>query len=165
MDTGRQCETVMIDYRNPQQGEDLLALLQAYACDPMGGGEALPAHVTDSLLDSLARFPTAFSFICYVDGVAAGLINCFMGLSTFTGKKLVNIHDVAVLPEFRGLGISTRLLQAVEAFAREQGCGKLTLEVLEGNSVAQAAYRNYGFDNYQLDPATGRAMFWQKPLN
>ncbi|MEX5689713.1 GNAT family N-acetyltransferase, partial [Pseudomonas silesiensis] len=52
----------------------------------------------------------------------------------------------------------------VEEIARQRGCCKLTLEVLEGNEVAQGAYRKLGFDNYQLSPETGRAMFWQKAL-
>ena len=42
--------------------------------------------------------------------------------------------------------------------------GPLTLEVLEGNKVAQAAYRASGFAGYELDPEVGRAMFWQKKL-
>ena len=41
---------------------------------------------------------------------------------------------------------------------------KLTLEVLEGNSVAQSAYRAFGFEGYELDPQMGKALFWQKKL-
>jgi len=36
--------------------------------------------------------------------------------------------------------------------------------VLEGNGAAQAAYSSAGFRPYQLDPAMGRAQFWEKPL-
>jgi ribosomal protein S18 acetylase RimI-like enzyme len=56
------------------------------------------------------------------------------------------------------------LLAEVETIARERGCGKLTLEVLEGNEPAKRAYRNFGFDAYQLDPALGQALFWQKTV-
>jgi len=104
------------------------------------------------------------SLLCYVDGKPAGLVNCFEGFSTFSCKKLLNIHDIAVLEEFRGLGLSQLLLAEVEAVARHRGCGKLTLEVLEGNEPAKAAYKKFGFDAYQLDPALGQALFWQKPL-
>jgi ribosomal protein S18 acetylase RimI-like enzyme len=52
----------------------------------------------------------------------------------------------------------------VEEIAVELGCCKLTLEVLEGNHIAQAAYKSFGFNGYELNPQTGRALFWEKKL-
>ena len=52
----------------------------------------------------------------------------------------------------------------VEDIARERGCCKITLEVLEGNPVAQGSYRKFGFSDGQLDPAHGRMLFWNKYL-
>ena len=69
-----------------------------------------------------------------------------------------------MLPDWRGTGISQRLLAAVEQLAREQNCCKLTLEVLDGNVAARRAYAKYGFDGYQLDPAFGNALLLQKTL-
>jgi hypothetical protein len=40
----------------------------------------------------------------------------------------------------------------------------MTLEVLEGNIIAQAAYTSCGFASYKLDPRMGKAMFWEKKL-
>jgi hypothetical protein len=40
----------------------------------------------------------------------------------------------------------------------------MTLEVLEGNRVAQAVYKSQGFAGFELDPKMGKAMFWQKLL-
>jgi len=57
------------------------------------------------------------------------------------------------------------LLAEAEQIAIGLGCCKLTLEVLEGNAVAQAAYKASGFAGYQLDPKMGKAMFWQKKLD
>jgi len=152
------------DYLDPAQAADIVFLLNGYALDPMGGGEALAPEVREELVATLATLPHALSLLCYVDGKPAGLVNCFEGFSTFRCRKLLNIHDIAVLPEFRGLGLSQRLLEAVEAVARERGCCKLTLEVLEGNEAAKASYEKFGFGAYQLDPALGQAMFWQKPV-
>jgi ribosomal protein S18 acetylase RimI-like enzyme len=120
--------------------------------------------VRENLATALAALPHAFTLLAYVDGKPAGLANCLEGFSTFKCRKLVNIHDIAVLPEFRGLGLGRRLLEQVEVVARERDCCKITLEVLEGNKGAQAAYRKFGFASYELDPALGRAMFWEKPL-
>lgn len=54
---------------------------------------------------------------------------------------------------------------AVEEYAREIGCCKLTLEVQDKNEVAMNAYKKFGFEGYVLDPVDGKAMFWQKKFN
>jgi ribosomal protein S18 acetylase RimI-like enzyme len=53
----------------------------------------------------------------------------------------------------------------VENIARQRGCCKLTLEVLQGNRNAQEMYSKLGYVGYQLDAATGAALFWQKGLD
>mmetsp|Transcript_3138 Transcript_3138/g.7150 ORF Transcript_3138/g.7150 Transcript_3138/m.7150 type:complete len:213 (-) Transcript_3138:165-803(-) len=96
----------------------------------------------------------------------AGLINCFEGFSTFAARPLVNIHDVFVLREFRGNGISQALLRAVEDEALRRNCCKVTLECLSKNEVAIMAYRKSGFASYELgDPTVnGVAIFMEKKL-
>jgi len=158
-------EIVLVDYHNKKHAEDLLFCLNAYAIDPMGGGEPLKDSVIVTLIQRLQAQPNVFSFLAYVDGKPAGLINCVEGFSTFNAKPLVNIHDVVVLPDFRRMGITGKLINEVEQFARDKGCCKLTLEVLEGNKVAQAAYKKQGFAGYELDPKMGQAVFWQKSIN
>ena len=157
-------DVMRADYLDPQQASDIVFLLNSYATDPMGGGEALLPHVQQNLVATLATLPHALTLLCYVDDQPAGLANCFEGFSTFSCKKLLNIHDIAVLAKFRGHGLSQHLLRAVEAEAVARGCAKLTLEVLEGNVAARAAYEKFGFGAYQLDQAMGQAMFWQKSL-
>ena len=58
---------------------------------------------------------------------------------------LVNVHDLAVLPAYRGRRIAERLLAEVEALARARGACKLTLEVLSGNATAMRLYARAGF--------------------
>ncbi len=158
-------EIVEIDYRNMRQAEDLRLLLDEYARDPAIGSPGVPSQVLAEIPAKLADFPTAFSVIAYVDDRPAGLINCFFGFSTFAGRPLVNVHDVVVSEEYRGRGLSRRMLDRVEAIARAHDCCKLTLEVLEGNAVALQAYLNYGFQAYTLDDSTGRAFFMAKSLS
>ena len=159
-----QVVVVQADYSNPVHAQALRDVLNHYANDPMGGGEALSPHVLEQLPAELAKRPHAFSVLAFVDGEAAGLVNCFEGFSTFAGKPLVNVHDVSVSGAFRGLGLSQKMLLKVEEIARERGCCKITLEVLEGNPVAQGSYRKFGFSEGQLDPAYGRMLFWNKYL-
>jgi len=158
-------EVIRADYGNPQHAELIVELLNHYARDPMGGAEPLSDYARTHLVAELAKRPFALTLLALVDGNGAGLANCFEGFSTFSCQPLLNIHDMAVSSAFRGLGISQHLLMAVEAEARQRGCCKITLEVLEGNTVAQASYRKFGFAGYQLQEAAGSALFWQKTLS
>jgi ribosomal protein S18 acetylase RimI-like enzyme len=153
----------LADYADPRDAADLVAVLDAYARDPMGGGEPLSEDVKARLAGDLAANPHAFSLLARLGDEAVGLANCFMGYSTFTAAPLVNIHDLAVLPGHRGAGIGKALMAAIETEALKRGACKVTLEVLSGNP-ARHLYERQGYGDYQLDPATGHALFWQKRL-
>lgn len=155
---------IIADYGNEQHAKDVADLLDIYAQDPMGGNAPLNPEVKRNLAATLAKVPHAFSVLCYVDGKPAGLANCFEGFSTFKCKPLINIHDLAVHKDYRRLGLGQKLLQKVEDVAVEKGCCKVTLEVLDGNDVAKNAYIKFGFSGYELDPASGSALFWEKVL-
>jgi GNAT superfamily N-acetyltransferase len=157
-------EIQIADFSKPAHANAIVYLLNEYAKDDMGGGEPLSAYTQANLIVEMAKRPTFHAVLAFVDNKPAGLINCIEGFSTFACKPLLNIHDVVVLSEFRGKGISSLLLKKAEEIANGLGCCKLTLEVLEGNKLAQAAYIANGFAGYQLDPEMGRAMFWQKKL-
>ncbi|WP_085444644.1 GNAT family N-acetyltransferase [Magnetofaba australis] len=152
------------DFANPDHGAAIVRLLDAYARDPMGGGKPLSDSVKCDLVPALARIPGALTLLAYVDEHAVGLANCFAGFSTFACRPLLNIHDIAVLPAYRGQGVAGAMLAEIEAIARARGCCKVTLEVLENNHAAQSAYRKYGFAGYELRPEAGRALFWEKSL-
>lgn len=157
-------EIIRADLHNPRHGEALIAMLDAYARDEMGGGSALADEVKANLVQALAARSDAHVLLAWVDDQPVGVATCFEGFSTFACRPLLNIHDLAVHPDFRGRGLGKRLLAEVERLARELDCCKLTLEVLEGNKVAQAAYKASGFEGYELNPQVGRALFWQKTL-
>lgn len=159
-----ELDVTIANYHDPKHSSDMAYLLDSYANDPMGGGEPLGPDIANNLANALSKLPHAFTVLCYVKNQPAGLINCFEAYSTFKGKPLVNIHDVIVIEAFRGLGLSQLMLKKVEEVAIEKGCCKLTLEILEGNQVAKYAYEKFGFEGYELDPAIGKALFWQKPL-
>lgn len=153
-----------VDYHDGEQAKALLALLNAYASDPMGGGEPLPETTKATLVTEMAKRDGVYSFIAYADGKPVGLANCVEGFSTFAAKPLCNIHDIAVLDGFRGKGIAQALMQEVCATAKARGCCKVTLEVLTGNERARKAYEYFGFKPYQLDPSLGQAEFWEYKL-
>lgn len=160
-----QCEVLLADYQNRLHAAAIESILNAYALDPMGGGQAIPQQRLNRLVEELAKRPHAFSVLAFAEDEPIGLANCFELFSTFACQPLINIHDLAVTKPYRGRGVGRALLQKVEQVASERGCCKLTLEVLERNERACCLYESFGFEAYQLAEHTGRAMFWQKKLS
>jgi len=50
-----------LDYSDDQDARTLVGLLDAYARDPMGGGEPLSQFAVDNLAKSMAATPGAFT--------------------------------------------------------------------------------------------------------
>jgi ribosomal protein S18 acetylase RimI-like enzyme len=157
-------EVHIADLSDAAQAQAVVQLLHEYALDPTGGGSGLSDYAQANLTKELAQRTTAHVILAWVDGAPAGLVICLEGFSTFACQPLLNIHDVIVTQSQRGKGISKLMFQKVESIAISLGCCKLTLEVLENNHVAQAAYRACGFHNYELNPELGKALFWEKKL-
>jgi len=156
---------VQADLENAAHAEALLFILNEYAADIMGGGEKLSDHTRTHLIDELKKRDTSLIALVFVDEQPAGLAICFEGFSTFHCAPLLNIHDFTIAPTFRGRGLSKLLLRKIEELAAERGCTKLTLEVLEGNTIARKLYENSGFERYGLDPKMGKALFYEKKLS
>jgi len=157
-----------VDYADPVHASALVALLDAYAQDPMGGGAGLSDYAKTHVIVGLASRPQAFSVLAFAQDAShtpVGLVNCIEGFSTFAAKPLVNIHDVIVLADWRGQGVAGAMLETVIQIARDRDACKLTLEVLSGNQKALRTYQKLGFDAYQLDPEAGTARFLQKWLD
>lgn len=157
-------EVRRLNLGDAQQVRRWLDVLDAYAQDPMGGGQPLPADTRARLPQAWAECAGASSWLAWVGDEAVGLLNAVAGFSTFAARPLLNVHDLAVLPAWRGQGVGRALLRAAEAEARRMGACKLTLEVLSGNTGAAALYASEGYALYALDPAQGTAQFMQKPL-
>ena len=152
------------DLNLSEHQEAVLAMVDAYSRDAMGNGKPLDQDVRTRLIPGLRRHPTTLIFLAF-DGVQPiGAAVCFIGFSSFAAKPIINIHDFVVLPTSRGKGFGRRLLEAVEAKARELGCCKLTLEVMDKNHQAVRMYQAAGFERYSLQEEAGAAIFMSKPL-
>jgi ribosomal protein S18 acetylase RimI-like enzyme len=70
-------------------------------------------------------------------------------------ERLLEVETVAVLPEARGGGIGTALMEAVEDWAREHGIEHLSVSVRTANEGATRLYERRGFRSlYQTMYAT-----------
>jgi len=157
-------EIVEADLSRTAHQHAVVELINAYAADPMGNGKPLAPEVRNALIPGLRQHPTTLIFLAYQGDTAIGIAVCFLGFSTFAAQPLINIHDLAVLPGYRGLGSGRQLLEAVERKARSLGCCKLTLEVLEHNHRARRVYEAAGFAPATYREEAGGAWFLAKPL-
>lgn len=160
----RSVEVIEADLGRIEHQQAVLELLEAYSRDPMGNGTPLPHEVKRNVVRGLREHPTTLVFLAYVDAAPAGVAICFRGFSTFAARPLINIHDLAVVPEQRGRGVGRLLLDAVAEKGRALGCCKLTLEVLEHNERARKVYDAAGFRQAVYRPEAGGALFMTKPL-
>lgn len=154
---------VRADLNDKEHQAAVLAMTRVYALDEMGNGGELPQEVMDQLIPGLLQMPTTMIFLALAEDRPIGIATCFRGFSTFTARPLVNIHDFAVHPEFRGQGVGRALMNAVEEAARELGCARLTLEVQAYNQNAQRTYAAFGFKHGAEGQFAG-PLFLCKPL-
>ncbi len=154
----------VLDFSDLAHRLAFLDLLDHYALDPMGGGHGLSETVRATLVAALSEVRNYHGALAWQGDEAIGLINCFIGFSTFAAAPLLNVHDLVVRQDRRGAGIGTALLAHAECLARELGCCKITLEVLSGNMAAQTVYQRVGYRPYVLDPRAGHAVLLEKRL-
>lgn len=164
MSTADTIDIVRADLARPDHQRDIVTMTASYAADPMGNDGPLPPEVLERLIPALQNHPTTVILLAYAGSECVGIATCFVGFSTFLAGPLLNLHDLAVVPAWRGRGVGKRLLGAVEARARELGCGRITLEVFEHNAVARRAYAQAGFVHSGADESTGGALFYTRAL-
>ncbi|MGE0758706.1 MAG: GNAT family N-acetyltransferase [Pirellulaceae bacterium] len=147
---------------DPSDQAAILELIDMYARDPLGDDAPLAGDVRERLLPGLRQLGTCRVFLAQCRDEFVGIAVCFLGYSSFRARPLVNIHDLAVTPGYRGKGVGKALLAAVEQAARSWGCCRLTLEVRHDNTRARQLYRQFGFES-SAEPADSY-LFWKKSL-
>jgi ribosomal protein S18 acetylase RimI-like enzyme len=156
--TTRQAE---LDDPNDQRA--IVELLDMYAREPMGQDGPLAPRIRRDVIPGLQAHPTTLVLLALNHNVPVGLAVCFRGFSTFQARPLLNIHDFAVHPDFRGRGVGLALMQAVEDEARRTSCCKLTLEVRLDNLPARKLYLRAGFS--PSEESASAYSFWTKALS
>ena len=107
--------------------------------------EHLHVGTQDQLRASLfGPNPAAEVMIGRVDGEIAGFALFFHNFSTFLGLRGLWLEDLFVMPAQRGRGLGKALLVALASLARERGCGRFELAVLDWNAPAIRFYESLG---------------------
>jgi GNAT superfamily N-acetyltransferase len=73
------------------------------------------------------------------------LVGTATGAEYEADPAVAHVYAMWVAPDARGAGVGRALLDSVEAWARDRGCGRLALTVTETNASARAFYGACGF--------------------
>lgn len=79
-----------------------------------------------------------------------GYATWFFTYYTWSGKGLY-IDDLYIVPEFRGKGIGTLLMERITSFAKENKCHKVRWQVSHWNTSAIEFYRKMGAEIDDLE--------------
>ena len=91
-------------------------------------------------------------YVARQGGRVVAMASLIRTLSTAEGGAAALFEDLVVLPDYRGRGIATALVQFVIAEARKQGLKRLSLLTDGDNARAQALYRKAGFTDSTMKP-------------
>jgi ribosomal protein S18 acetylase RimI-like enzyme len=143
-----ECRALWLAVRNEHAGAD------AQMGVPRGDDDSW-ARAAD-VFGALLAAPGAFLVLAEQDGadapVGCALVTLEPGSMTWEGPDPTgDLQLISVLPAARGLGLGTRLIDAVQAELDRLGTGELRLSVMAGNLGAQAFYRELGFTTYSLN--------------
>ena len=152
---------IRADLGEPAHAAAIVAIIEGYAADPMGGEKVLGDDVKATMIDGLRATPAARVWLARDDreGTFLGVVVAFVGFSTFAAKPRWNVHDVAVVPQARGKGVGRAMLTHVIEDATAAGCTAVTLEVRHDNAPARHLYASLGFGDGFAPMA-----FWERPI-
>jgi ribosomal protein S18 acetylase RimI-like enzyme len=155
----------LADLSDDHQAQDVLAMINHYACSSMGQGKPLAQDIQARLIPGLRQQPNARIFLAYRGSEPIGIAVTFLVFSTFRAKQIINIHDLSVHADHQGKGIGRKLLDHVKRFAQEQGCGSMTLEVRVDNWPARKLYDSFGFQKVGTELPDDYELFARLPLD
>lgn len=97
--------------------------------------------------------------VAELDGRAVGFVACDANwISFFELKKVGEIHEIFVLPEYRGRGVASKLLDSALKYTKERGRDLAELWVGETNEQAKRFYEFKGFK------AVGKVWKWVRMI-
>lgn len=77
---------------------------------------------------------------------------------------------IAILPEYRGRGLSKKLMDSMVGYSRKKGAKALSLEVRRSNEKARNLYESYGFlvesvrKDYYRNPTEDALIMWNRNI-
>ena len=105
--------------------------------------EAVEVTVDDLEKDGFGPYPEFTCFVAEINNKIEGMALVYKRYSTWKGVAL-HLEDLIVNADKRGLGIGTKLLDAVVKYGHEIGVKRINWEVLDWNKPAIDFYHKKG---------------------
>lgn len=110
-----------------------------------------PVQEIKSYKELISNKDTAV-FFAELDGVVAGFIHAIVKNAPdnpiFVPRCFVSVESIGVRPDYNRRGVGRRLLEAIEAWAKEKGAISIELNVYEFNQGAISFYERLGFNSH-----------------
>lgn len=105
-----------------------------------------PASVIEERLHQILADHSHYQLIgAYSDGELAGVAGGWIATKIWCGRYL-EIDNLVVSPAHRSSGIGSRLIQHLEAVAREESCNIVVLDSYSSNYPSHRLYHRLGFE-------------------
>ena len=161
----------LADILDPFDAQSMLQMLTVYHESLMGNHGPLPEQVRETVIAGLRDCSNHRLFLAVeMDSLqgesrrAVGMAVCFVNYSTFRALPVINVHDLAVHPEYQGQGIGKALLENVIAYAHANQHCAVTLEVRKDNVNALKLYRRLGFAGIEANAGDETMLFGKLAL-
>ncbi|MFA9370562.1 MAG: GNAT family N-acetyltransferase [Labilibaculum antarcticum] len=107
---------VELDLDNQNHQTALFNLMNAYMLDRMGCEKPLQTDSFQYLFRGLQKQTNYIGVLVKGQDKYIALANCFVNFSTFQ----INIHNLIVLPDYRGKGLGRFLMQSVDYYQKQR---------------------------------------------
>ncbi len=123
--------------------------------------EAFPTLKNEARLLAFATklYNNAGFCLCRDEGKLIGMIAFY---ANGQGADFAYIPHVYVSPNFRKMGLFSRMLNTIEEYVRKKGFSEIRLEVENDNKDAQSAYLRNGFSLVKI--ASPHSVYLKKTL-
>ena len=126
------------------EGHLLMGPTREIAETHWGGAAAVEATPEDFERALFCEVPIVGAQVAFVNGVFAGSAFWHRSFSTNRGKEVMYLEDIAVLPDFRRLGVGDALMKAVAKVAVSRGYKKVYWLMMHWNTGARKLYESVG---------------------
>ena len=126
----------------------LLALLFAQEAEFAPNSEAQER----GLLKIIENPQIGFILIAKIDGLAVGMVNVLLTVSTALGERVAIFEDMIVAPALRNSGTGSQLIAHAIKEARKQHCKRITVLSDNSNQAAHKFYTKHGFMQSNMIP-------------
>jgi ribosomal protein S18 acetylase RimI-like enzyme len=136
----------MIEVRDirPGEGHYILGPAREIAETHWGGRDAVKATAKDFEDALFCERPIVGAQVAFSGGVFAGSAFWHRSFSTNYGREIVYLEDIAVMPDFRRMGIGEALLASLAQMAVKRGYPKIFWLFMSWNTGARKLYEQVG---------------------